>query len=73
MSYFDRNTEDLVKYQLELRQELLNIGITRERLRRLDDLPLTPKQVARAIQKYVIEIEKRERNKRLNAKVTGPK
>ncbi len=53
--------ESDAKYMRDLRLALVELGVTPERTRRLDGLPLTAKQAAYAIRQYVISIERRRR------------
>jgi hypothetical protein len=55
-------------YMQKLRAELQRIGITPQRTRALEGLPLTYIQVAHLIKKYVIEIENRPGKERQNDK-----
>lgn len=59
-----KKIDHAVEYMQALREELIRQKVTRERCEKLDELPLTARQVAYAIKKYVIEIEKREKAKK---------
>ena len=68
MSILDDKTEDAIRraaeYHFLLREQMIKQKVTKERLLRLDDCPLTPIQVAYACKKYVIDLEKKRKAKR---------